>query len=284
MASPGRSRRRRRFTLVLLVLTSLTILTVNFRSTEPVQAVGRVTGSVFGPVRDAAAWVGRPFANLWNAAFDYSDLEDENEALRRRVDELEAKKVQDQIDRRLYRQLLAQADITYLEDLPTVAAQVTSGPVTNFQDSITIDRGSGDGIKKGMAVVTDQGLVGRVATVSGGEAKVQPITDPNLAFFVKVYARGDMEDPGTTGEAHGMGPGRHIRISDGILANVRVEEDDPVYTSGVSTSTYPPGIPVGTVSDVAPTTDRTQQRVDVDPHVDFERLSIVRVVLWEPTP
>lgn len=268
----------------MLILASLTILTVNFRSTGPVQAVGRVTGSVFDPVRDAAAWVGRPFGNLWNSAFNYSDLERENQALQRRVDELEARKVNDQIDLRLYRQLLAQADITYLEGLPTVAAQITSGPVSNFQDSISIDRGSGDGIKVGMAVVTDQGLVGRVATVSGGRAQVQPITDPNLSFFVKVYSRTDKEDPGTTGEAHGMGTGRDVRISDGILANVRVNERDPVYTSGVSTSTYPPGIPVGTVSAVAPTTDRTQQRVDVRPYVDFDRLSIVRVVLWEPTP
>lgn len=243
-----------------------------------------MTGSVFGPVRDAGAWVGRPFGNLWNSAFHYSDLKRENVALRRRVDELEARKVHDRIDERLYRQLLAQADITYLQGLRTVAAQVTSGPVANFQDSISIDRGSGDGIKVGMAVVTDQGLVGRIAAVTGGRARVQPITDPNLAFFVKVYARGDKDDPGTTGEARGMGTGRDIRISDGILANVRVSRRDPVYTSGVSTSTYPPGIPVGTVSAVAPTTDRTQLRVDVDPYVNFERLSIVRVVLWEPSP
>ncbi len=268
----------------MLILASLTILTINFRSTDAVQSVGRVAGSVFSPVRDAAAWVGHPFGNLWNSAFHYSEVKRENQRLQRRVDALEARKVHDQIDQRLYRQLLAQADITYLKGLPTVAAQVTSGPVSNFSDSLTIDRGSGDGIKVGMAVVTDQGLVGKVAKVSGGQAQVQPITDPNLAFFVKVYARTDKEDPGTTGEAHGMGTGRDVRISDGILANVRVTKLDPVYTSGVATSTYPPGIPVGTVSAVAPTADRTQQRVDVHPYVNFDRLSIVRVVLWEPTP
>lgn len=268
----------------MLVLISLTVLTLNFRSSGPVRSVSGVTSSVFSPVRDAAAWVGHPFGNLWNSAFHYSKLEHENQALQRRVDALEARKVHDQIDQRLYRQLLAQADITYLAGLPTVAAQVTSGPLSNFSDSIQIDRGSGDGIKVGMAVVTDQGLVGRIATVTGGQATVQPITDPNLAFFVKVYARADKEDPGTTGEAHGMGPGRNIRISDGILANVRVNRGDPVYTSGISTSTYPPGIPVGTVTTVAPTTDRTQLVVDVRPYVSFSRLSIVRVVLWEPTP
>lgn len=284
MAGPRRSRRRRRFTLIILILVSLTVLTIDFRQSAPVSAAGRVVSNVFSPVRGAASWVGHPFGNLWNSAFHYSELKRENQRLQRRVDALEARKVRDRIDDRLYRQLLAQAHITYLKGLPTVAAQVTSGPVSNFDDTIAINRGSGDGIKVGMAVVTDAGLVGRVATVAGGQARVQPISDPNLAFFVKIYAKNDKTDPGTIGEAHGMGPARPVRINDGILANVRVRRGDPVYTSGVATSTYPPGIPVGTVARVAHSTDRTQLVVDVNPHVAFERLSIVRVVLWEPTP
>lgn len=240
--------------------------------------------SVFSPVRGAAAWVGHPFGNLWNSAFHYSALKRKNEALQRRVDQLEAQKSTDHIDTRLYQQLLAQAHITYLKGLPTVAAQVTSGPVTNFDDTIAINRGSGDGIKVGMAVVTDQGLVGRIASVSGGQARIQPITDPNLSYFVKVYAKNDKTDPGTIGEAHGMGPLRNVRISDGILTNVRVRKGDPVYTSGVSTSTYPAGIPVGVVARVTTSTDQTQLVVDVRPGVAFGRLSVVRVVLWEPTP
>ncbi len=283
MAGPRRSRRRR-FTLILLVLASLTILTLDFRDTGPVQSAGDVVASVFNPVRSGAAWVFHPFGNLWNSAFNYSKVDKKNKALQRKVDKLEAEKHQDNIDERLYRQLLAQAHITYLKDLPTVAAQVTSGPVSNFQDTIEIDRGSGDGVKVGMAVVTDQGLVGRIAEVHGGRATVQPITDPNLLFYVKVYDKADKTDPGALGKAHGTGPGRDIQIDDGIPVNVRVTKNDPVFTSGEKTSTYPPGIPVGTVRTVAPTTDRTQLAVSVNPYVAFDRLSIVRVVLWEPTP
>ena len=205
MAGQGRSRRRR-FTIVLLVLASLTILTIDFRNAGPVNAAGRVVGSVFHPVRHAAAWVGHPFGNLWNSAFHYSDLKKQNQALQRRVDRLEAEKSQDHVDQRLYAQLLAQAHITYLKGLPTVAAQVTSGPITNFGDTIAINRGSGDGVNVGMAVVTDRGLVGRISKVTGGQSLIQPITDPNLDFFVKVFAKKDMTDPGTIGEAHGMGP------------------------------------------------------------------------------
>lgn len=260
------------------------MLTLDFRDSGPINSAGDVVASVFSPVRDAAAWVFHPFGNMWNSTFNYSKVKRENHVLQRKVDKLEAKKTNDNIDERLYRQLLAQAHITYLGDLPTVTAQVRSGPVTNFQDTIEIDRGSGDGIKVGMAVVTDQGLVGRIAVVHGGRSTVQPITDPNLAYFVKVYNRTDKSDPGTTGEAHGTGPSKAVQIDDGIPVNVRVSKGDPVFTSGVDTSTYPPGVPVGVVSSVKPTTDRTQQQVSVEPYVKFSSLSIVKVVLWEPAP
>lgn len=266
----------------MLILVSITILTIDFRDTGPVNRAGDVVASVFDPVRSGAAWVFHPVGNLWNSAFRYSDVKKENEALRRRVDELEALKVDDDIDERLYRQLREQAQITFLDDLPTVTAQVTSGPVSNFQQAIEIDRGTGDGIKVGMAVVTSQGLVGRIAQVHGGTATVQPITDPNLRFGVKVFDKTDKTDPGTLGLARGTGAGRPVQIDDGILANVQITKGDPVYTSGAESSTYPPGVPVGTVKSVAPTTDRTQQSVTVTPYVDFSRLSIVKVVLWEP--
>lgn len=281
MAGPRRTRRRR-FTLIVLVLVSITVLTLDFRDTGPVNSASNVVAAVFDPVRDGAAWLFRPVGNLWQSAFKYSDVKKENEALRRRVAALEAIKKQDNIDERIYRQLRDQAHITYLQDLPTVTAQVRSGPVSNFQQAIEIDRGSGDGIKVGMAVVTSQGLVGTVSQVHGGSATVQPITDPNLRFWVKVYMRTDKTDPGTLGQARGTGAGRPIQIEDGILSNVKVTKRDPVFTSGADTSTYPPGVPVGTVVAVKPTTDRTQQLVTVDPYVDFSRLSIVKVVLWEP--
>ena len=268
----------------MLVLISLTVLTLDFRDTGPVSAAGNVVASVFNPVRSGAAWVFRPFGNTWNSTFHYSQLKKKNQQLQRRVDALEAKKVHDNIDQRVYLQLLAQAHITYLKSLPTVTAQVMSGPVSNFQDTIEIDRGSGDGVKVGMAVVTDEGLVGRVAAVRGGRSTIQPISDPNLKFWVKVYSKSDKTDPGTLGEAHGTGPNKPVQIDDGILVNVRVTKGDPVYTSGVDSSTYPPGIPIGTVLSARPTTDRTQQTVQVTPYVQFGKLSIVKVVLWEPTP
>lgn len=279
----SRRGRRRRFTLILLVLASLTVLTIDFRNTGPVSAARGAVGDVFNPVRSGATAVFKPVGNLWHSAFDYDRLKKRNQKLQREIDKLKGQRVQNEVDQRQLESLLKLAHITYLHALPTTTAQVTSGPLTNFQDTVEIDKGAGDGIKVGMAVVTDRGLVGRIADVHGGRSTVQLITDPELSLFVRIVQRGSTE-MGPLGQAHGTGPNKALRIDDGILSNVQVRVNDPVTTSGVNTSTYPGQIPVGKVLKVKSSADRTQQVVSVQPYVQFDRLSYVKVVLWEPTP
>ena len=86
----GGPRRRSRFTLVLLVLTSITVLTLDFRGSGAVDGARGGASTVFGPVRDVGAAIGRPFANAWNGVFGYGDLATENEALRERLEQLGA--------------------------------------------------------------------------------------------------------------------------------------------------------------------------------------------------
>ena len=81
---------RSRFTLLLLVLASITLLTLDFRDTGPVQGLREGAATVFDPVRDATDGVTDPFGNAWNGIVGYDELEDENEQLRRQLDEVES--------------------------------------------------------------------------------------------------------------------------------------------------------------------------------------------------
>src|SRR3712207_5566661 len=83
---------RSRFTLLLLVLTSVTVLTLDFRGSGVVDDLRGGASTIFAPLRDAGAWVGRPVADAWNGVFDYGDLAEENEALRARIDALEGER------------------------------------------------------------------------------------------------------------------------------------------------------------------------------------------------
>src|SRR4051794_1758866 len=119
---------RSRFTLVLLLLTSITVLTLDFRGSSAIHSVRDVAGTVFSPVRDTASTAFSPFTNAWNGLFHYGEVENENEQLRAQLDELRG---QQDVNADAAKQL---ADISQLEGitqwtaLPSVTTRVIAGP------------------------------------------------------------------------------------------------------------------------------------------------------------
>lgn len=278
MALSRRSSRtgRSRFTLLLLVLTSITVLTLDFRGSGVVDDLRGGASTVFGPVRDAAGWVGAPVADAWNGVFDYGDLQSENEALRERVAELEGDRAQAEDALRQLDEIAALERISRWTDLPTVVARVVGGPLSNFEQSIELDKGSDDGLAEGMPVVTGAGLVGRLAQVTGSRSVVQLVSDPDFEFGVRLARSGQI------GIVHGQGDEQPLVVDAGIPLAADVRERETVTTAGTERSIFPPDIPVGRVQrlDVAP--DQLSQVLDIRPLADLDDLAYVRVVQWAP--
>src|SRR3954469_2625887 len=191
MALSTRRTGRSRFTLLVLVLASITLLTLDFRDSGPVQSLRDGAAAVFDPVRNATDGVTKPIGNAWDGIFGYDDLKKENQRLRDRVDALEAEKSNADVATRENKTLKEQLFIKQTQDIPTLAAEVVSGPLTSFDDTIAINRGSGDGVKKGMSVMTKAGLVGRVVRVTGGRSTVRLITDPSFRFGIQLAKNGE---------------------------------------------------------------------------------------------
>jgi len=78
---------RSRFTLLLLLLTALTLLVVDLPGTGPLEPVRNALGSVLSPVRETAVKVFDPVTNAWHGMFGYEDVKEENEALRRQLEQ-----------------------------------------------------------------------------------------------------------------------------------------------------------------------------------------------------
>ena len=269
---------RSRFTLVLLVLTSVTVLTLDFRGAGIVDDLRSAASTVFGPVRDAAAAVFRPFSNAWNGIFGYDDLTHENDALRERIAQLEGDSVREAEALRQLEEIATLDDLQLTTDIPTVTARVVSGPLTNFEHTVELDKGSSDGLAVGMPVVTGAGLVGRVVQVSPDRSTVQLVTDPSLDIGIKLVASGEV------GIAHGTGDGSPLLVDAGIDPRIEIAVGEAVTTSGVERSIFPPDIPLGTVRLVGLAPDQLTQELRVVPLADLENLSFVRVLMWSPAP
>ncbi|MEQ1785584.1 MAG: rod shape-determining protein MreC [Acidimicrobiales bacterium] len=278
MALSRRTGGRSRLTIALLVLTSLALLTLDFRDAEIVQSARRTAGNVFSPLRGVAETVSEPFTNAWHGITSYGDIKDENDELRRRLAEKEGEAVVGEDAVEQLAELLEQQGIEWVGAIPTSAARVLSGSPSNFSHTLDISKGSDDGIKIGMPVVNGAGLVGRVVLVTHARSTVQLITDPDFAVGVKLLPSG------VTGTARGQGRGEDL------IVDTRLEpegEDIPkpgtsLTTSGAELSLFPESIPVGKVRSVTEAGGGLTLDLIVRPMADTQRLGFVTVLLWEP--
>src|SRR4051812_32768278 len=255
MALSTRRTGRSRFTLLVLVLASITLLTLDFRDSGPVQSLRDGAAAVFDPVRNATDGVTKPIGNAWDGIFGYDDLKKENQRLRDRVDTLEADRSDADVANRENKSLKDQLVIKQNSQIPTLAAEVVSGPLTSFDDTISINRGSGDGVKKGMSVRTKAGLVGRVVRITGGRSTVRLITDPSSEFGIQLASNGER------GIAHGTGREGTLEVDQGIGPDTDVHRGDRVVTAsgGLDVVAIPPGLAVGRVDRVGFNDDRSEK-------------------------
>lgn len=268
---------RTRFTLLFLVLTSITVITLDFRGGGEglIGSLRDGAADVLSPVRSAAATVLSPVRDAFAGLTSYGDLEDENAQLRARIAELEGRIGRDEGAERELAEALALLDARFAADHPKVAARVVSTPISNFEQTIELDRGSDHGIAVDMPVVTGAGLVGRVASVSGTRSMVRLISDAESSVGVRLARSGEVA------VAEGEGRDRLMSLSF-VDPSADVDVLELVVTSGLDNSVFPQGIPVGRVASVSVTPGRLEQDIEVRPAADLTRLRLVHVVQTGP--
>lgn len=279
MTSPRRSGRSR-LTILLLVLTSVTVLTLDFRDVGFVRDARHAVGAALSPLQGAADFVATPFQNTWNGITDYDDLSAENEALQARVDELEGEVARNADAAVQLEELLDQVDIPWIGDLSTATARVVQQPASSFSHVVGIDKGAEAGIRVGMPVVTGAGLVGRVVDVASDRSSVQLLTDPEFQVGVRLVTSQRF------GTASGQGTGRELAIDTGIEpgdGDADLPEREIVTTSGIdSRSSFPAFIPVGRVTRTRQANGGLTLEVFAQPIADLDELSFVNVLLTTP--
>ena len=213
--------------------------------------------------------------DMWDRYFDLVAVREENEDLKQRVNELEAKLLANGEDMAELKRLRALIQLPVDQSWRPLGARVLAGRMgpNAVLDSITISRGYSTGGRPGTPIVPHQGLVGRVLKASAHSAIALLLTDPGSR--IAVFAQ-ETRAPGIL-TGHGTGQPMEVNF---VQRAARVHEGEILITSGLD-GKYPKGIPVAKVLSVAPS-DYTQfMAIKAEPLVDLHHLE--EVLLLEPT-
>ena len=151
-----------------------------------------------------------------------------------------------------------------------ITAAVIGRDISPFLHYVIINRGSDDDLRRGMPVVSSQGLVGRIAAVTADGARVQLITDPDSVINVRI------QPSGAEGTLEGSITG-DISVEN-IPQDAIIQTGDLILTSGLG-GNFPPDMLVGQVSGVRQQPVELFQTASVESVVDFSQLEIVLVIV-----
>jgi rod shape-determining protein MreC len=235
---------------------------------------GGASRTVTNSLINVQDWLSSRFTvlqEIFTAPRDLATLRDQNSELQNEVANLQAQVIQLQQRVGETQVLAALVDFAQARTENTYkGAAVIGRDPSPFLHYVIINVGSNDGILRGMPVVTNQGLVGRVDAVIADAARVQLITDP--ASRVNVRLQNAEEEASLIGSVTG-----DIEL-ELIPQDAVVETGDLVLTSGLGGG-YPPDLIVGQIVNIRSRDFDLFQRATVQPVVDFNRLPIVLVII-----
>jgi rod shape-determining protein MreC len=232
-----------------------------------------ISRMVFNPIITAQTWLAKRYQAIQSLITQPEDittlrqknlqLEAENSSLQRQIIEL-----QQQVTEAQLLSTLVDYERRHVEN-EYAAATVIARDISPFMHYVIIDRGSDDGLRKGMPVITQQGLVGSIAAVTAGAARVQLITDPGSSINVI------LQQSGAEGILNGQITGE-IEL-DMVSQNATIQPGELVLTSGLG-GNYPANIVIGQVTTVRSEPFALFQSASVQPVVDFSQLEIVLII------
>ena len=264
--------------VILLLAVPFFFLRANMKRPENLNGLDRAVLRISAPIEFAASSLARGVSNLWESYIYLVDVKSDNDRLayenarlREQVHRLEQKETENRELRRL---------LQLRESLPgdLVSAQVVGKDFTEFfrVTRVVLDRGSRN-IRPFMAVVSPDGVVGRVHRVAGDAIDIQLTVD--AAFTTDVI----VERTQARGFVRGTGdPSRYACKVENVDSRDEVEIGDLLVTSGVG-KFLPKGLPVAKVTKVVKREPGRDQEIEATPTVNFSRLDAVLIVVTAPT-
>jgi rod shape-determining protein MreC len=275
-----RQSRRRRVTLLLVVVTSLALISLDKSGTGIVGTARSGAQDVVAPLQRLADDVINPVRDFLDGLGRANELESENAKLRRELAAAQAAAQQGDAATRQLQEISGLLDIPQISDYDGIVASVVDGPTDNFSRTLQLDKGSDAGIRVDMPVVVANGLVGKVVRVSKDRAIVLRLDDPSFGVTVQLLQKDQL---GPSGYATGQKASTLLKLTT-IDTTQSLTKGELAVTSGKAGSLFPKGLSVGTVTRAVDAATATQQEAQLRPVVDLDRLDLVKVLRYQPQP
>ncbi|MDH5428834.1 MAG: rod shape-determining protein MreC [Nitrospirota bacterium] len=257
---------------LLLVVGILFLLLVLFLPRNSQEWLGQVGGPLAlileGPLRVMAS-IQDSVTGTWDHYVALQQVWEENQDLQRQIQELQGE--QNRLREHAILALEFQKLSLYQEAAPmvTLPARIIGRNVSNWYRAMVIDKGTHDGIRQEMGVITDAGVVGRVVRVNSTTSIILLLSDPNVAITGMIQTSRD------EGIIQGTPQGTIQMKYLPPLSSVQV--GDAVVTSGL-TDDFPRGLRIGKIQQITKAATDLFQLGEVTPIVDFSKLEGVLVI------
>ena len=274
MAKSGGNRSR--LLLVLLLVSSLFLITLDLRGVNLAGAIRGSVASALSPVEKLFSNLFSPIGNLVGDIRNLGQANEKIEKLTKELDQLKSKEIMDEDIVGQLSQLRNVLDLAGRADYKIVAARVINrGSSVTFKETITIDVGSSSGISKNMTVISDGGLVGVVKSVSSSTSIVMLMSDPTFKIGVRIA--------GTQSIGVLSGKGGNTYLLQLLDATGEIKVGDKLVARGSEGGRpFVPGVPVGTVIEVQSNSSAITQNADVQASANLNQIGIVAVVVSPP--
>lgn len=270
--------RRRRAVLALLIVGSFVLLTLTYQGSRGLQSG---VSTIFSPVQSVADRALKPARDLVDWFDKTFDARGENSRLKSELVTARTQAVAGQEALQENAQLRKLVELDRGPALASSAYKPVTGRViarspTVWRSSVTIDVGSGDGVHVDDPVISGDGVVGRIASVEGGSSQVMLLTDHESAISAKVVPQG------VQGVIKPEVGNPENLILDFIDSTKHVHGGLAVVTAGWRAqglaSLFPPGLPVGEVTQASIVEREAEEKVKVRPYADLRNLDLVQVL------
>ena len=268
---------RSRLLLVILLVSSLLLITLDLRGAGITSGSRGVTQTVLSPIQKAASNIFAPVGRFMSDVKNFGKTKAEIADLKAANARLKKEAVFSADVKGQLAQLRNTLDLAARGSYKVVSARVVGrGSASTFSQTITLDAGTSSGIKKNMTVISENGLVGVVKDSTSNSSIVLLMSDPTFKIGVRVarsQSIGVLSGQGTGSySVELLDPSGSLNVGDSLIS-IGSDNNHP----------FIPGLPVGVITSVDHTTTSLTQRATVKSYANLNNLGVVSVVVDAPT-